>query len=86
MGYTIIKDNEVIARVVWDGITEWQYPFPYDEIVQDDTLQIGMKLIDGVWIMPERPENENIYAMSDEDWAAYIALLNEERSLINGNT
>ena len=53
MNYVIIHNNEVINKVIWDGETKFNYPFPYDEMIQSDELQIGMKLIDGVWIFEE---------------------------------
>lgn len=50
MKYAIIKNNEVINVIIWDGITAFHYPFDYDEMIQSDELQIGMKFINGVWI------------------------------------
>ena len=49
MKYAIIKNNEVINVIQYDGISEFTYPFAHDEMIQSDDLQIGMKLIDGVW-------------------------------------
>ena len=49
--YAIIKNNEVINVIIWDGKIKFEYPFDYDEIIQSNELQIGMKLIDGNWIM-----------------------------------
>ena len=51
MRYAIIKNNEVINVIIWDGKTKFEYPFDYDEMMQSNELQIGMKLIDGNWIM-----------------------------------
>ena len=51
MKYAIIKNNEVINVIIWDGKTKFEYPFDYDEMIQSNELQIGMKLIDGNWIM-----------------------------------
>lgn len=53
MKYAIIKNNEVINVIIWDGKTKFEYPFDYDDIVQSNELQIGMILIDGVWIQQE---------------------------------
>ena len=50
MKYAIIKNNEVVNVIIWDGVTPLKYPFDYDEMIQSDELQIGMKFIDGVWI------------------------------------
>ena len=49
MKYAIIHNDEVINVINWDGITPFQYPFEHDSMIQSDELQIGMKLIDGVW-------------------------------------
>ena len=51
MKYAIIKNNEVINVIIWDGKTPFHYPFEHDEMIKSDELQIGMKLIDGNWIM-----------------------------------
>ena len=53
MNYAIIKNNEVINVIIWDGITAFHYPFEHDSMVQSNELQIGMKLIDGVWKFEE---------------------------------
>ena len=53
MKYAIIHNDEVINVINWDGITPFQYPFEHDEMIQSDELQIGMKLIDGVWTIED---------------------------------
>ena len=53
MKYAIINKEEVINVINWDGITAFQYPFEHDSMVQSNELQIGMKLIDGVWKFEE---------------------------------
>lgn len=50
MKYAIIHNKEVINVINWDGVTPFEYPFDYDEMIQSDELQIGMKFINGVWI------------------------------------
>lgn len=56
MNWYITKDNEVINGIIWDGVTPFEYPFPHDEIIQSDELQIGMKRTEnGIWYMPEPP-------------------------------
>ena len=52
MRYAIINKEEVINVIEWDGKTKFEYPFDYDEIIQSNELQIGMKLIDGNWELP----------------------------------
>lgn len=46
MNYAIIKDNKVINRVVWDCASDWTYPFPHDEIREDEA---GLLAIGAVW-------------------------------------
>ena len=53
MKYVVIKNKEIINVIEWDGKTPFEYPFEHDEMIQSDELQIGMKLIDGVWIFEE---------------------------------
>ena len=52
MKYAIINNKEVINVINWDGVTHFEYPFDYDEMIQSEELQIGMKLIEGVWELP----------------------------------
>jgi len=51
--WVIIKDNYVINKVVWDGETEWTYPFPHDMILEDETGGPGI----GDWY----EETENLF-------------------------
>ena len=53
MKYAIINKDEVINVINWDGVTPFKYPFEHTKIVQSNELQIGMKLIDGVWKFEE---------------------------------
>lgn len=53
MRYAIINKDEVINVINWDGVTPFHYPFEHDDIVQSDELQIGMKLINGVWTVKD---------------------------------
>lgn len=59
MKYAIIKKDEVINVINWDGVTPFKYPFEHDSMVQSNELQIGMKLIDGVWKFEIIEETEN---------------------------
>lgn len=33
--WLVMKDNYVIDRVVWDGVTPWDYPFLHDYVMED---------------------------------------------------
>ena len=38
--WAIIKDGYVINRVAWDGITNWEYPFPHDLVIEDVNMNV----------------------------------------------
>lgn len=40
--WLVMKDSYVIARVVWDGVTPWIYPYDYDELVEDVEKEVGV--------------------------------------------
>jgi len=58
--YCIIKDGVVINVIVWDGATEFIYPFPHDSIIASDTAGIGWGYQDGEFIAPVAPEQDEI--------------------------
>jgi hypothetical protein len=51
--WLIIKDNYVINAIIWDGITQYQYPEPYDKMIEDVEQKVNI----GMWY----EENENIF-------------------------
>ena len=54
--WAVIRDDVVIDLVVWDGETEWQYPFPHDEMVEiteKKNIGIGWYWENGAWHVPE---------------------------------
>lgn len=54
MKHAIIKNNEVVNIIIWDGIKP--VTFPNDvTVVQSDTLAIGMKYDGTNWYMPVIP-------------------------------
>ena len=36
MNWAVIKDNYVIDYIIWDGVSSYTYPFPYDYLKQDN--------------------------------------------------
>jgi hypothetical protein len=40
--WVIIKSNYVIDAIIWNGIDTYQYPYPYDLMIEDTTLEIGI--------------------------------------------
>jgi hypothetical protein len=51
--WLIIKDNYVINAIIWDGITPYQYPEPYDRMIEDVEQAINI----GMWY----EETENLF-------------------------
>jgi hypothetical protein len=61
--WLIIKDNYVINTIVWDGVTEYQYPDPHDQMIEDVEEYINI----GMWY----EEAENLFYSPTgvpEDW------------------
>jgi len=60
--YSVLKANKIIDRVQWDGITEWEYPFDHDILVEGD-IPIGSTWdgenwqppVSNDWLHPDRP-------------------------------
>lgn len=40
--WLVMRGGYVIARVVWDGVTPWTYPYPHDELIEDVEKKIGI--------------------------------------------
>ena len=61
--WLIIKDNYVINAIIWDGVTEYEYPDPYDKMIEDVEEYINI----GMWY----EEAENLFYSPTgvpEDW------------------
>jgi hypothetical protein len=61
--WLIIKDNYVINAIIWDGVTEYQYPDPYDQMIEDVKEYISIEM----WY----EESENLFYSPigvPEDW------------------
>ena len=54
MKHAVIKNNEVINVILWDGITPITFPDDVT-VIQSDTLAIGMKYDGANWYMPIIP-------------------------------
>jgi hypothetical protein len=52
--YLIIKNNQVINTVVWDGVSEWAPPEGTTLEIALTHVGIGWTRVDGNWIAPER--------------------------------
>lgn len=54
-GYLVIKDNEVINAVVWDGVSDWTPPEGTTVELAPAHVGIGWTRVDGNWVAPEAP-------------------------------
>lgn len=54
MKHAVIKNNEVINVILWDGIKPISFPNDVT-VIQSDTLAIGMKYDGANWYMPVIP-------------------------------
>ena len=54
-GYLVIKDNEVINTVLWDGVSDWTPPEGTTVELAPAHVGIGWTRVDGEWIAPEPP-------------------------------
>ena len=53
--YLVIKDNEVINTVFWDGESDWTAPEGTTVELAPEGVGIGWKRVGGNWIAPEPP-------------------------------
>jgi len=56
--YLIIKQNEVINTVLWDGVSDWTAPDGTTAILAPEGVWIGWTLVDGDWVAPQPPAPE----------------------------
>jgi hypothetical protein len=40
--WAILKSNYVIDVIMWDGVTLYTHPFPYDTMVEDTEYTVGL--------------------------------------------
>ena len=53
--YLIVKDNEVINTVLWDGVSEWTAPEGTTAVIAPEGVGIGWTKSGSNWIAPEPP-------------------------------
>lgn len=75
--YLIIKNNEVINTIVWDGESEWTAPEGTSTQLAPAGVGIGWKRVDGNWIAPE-PQAEDPNKVSARAKLAALGLTEEE--------
>ena len=54
-GYLIIKDEQVINKVLWDGVSDWTAPEGTTAVIAPEGVGIGWTRVDGEWVAPEPP-------------------------------
>jgi hypothetical protein len=85
-GYLVIKDNEVINTVVWDGVSDWTPPEGTTAELAPAHVGIGWTRADGEWIAPEPPAapTPDPNKVSARAKLAALGLTDEEISAIVG--
>ena len=84
-GYLIIKDEQVINTVLWDGVSDWTPPEGTTVELAPAHVGIGWTRVGGNWIAPEPPPApvEDPNKVSARAKLAALGLTDEEiKSLI----
>ncbi len=53
--YLVIKDEQVMNAVVWDGVSDWTPPEGTTVELAPEGVGIGWTRVDGNWVAPEPP-------------------------------
>jgi hypothetical protein len=53
--YLVIKDEQVINTVVWDGVSDWTPPEDATVELAPAHVGIGWTRVGGEWVAPEPP-------------------------------
>ncbi len=85
-GYLIIKDEQVINTVLWDGVSDWTPPEGTTVELAPAHVGIGWTRVDGNWIAPEPPAAPTLDPAKESARAklAALGLTDEEISAIVG--
>jgi hypothetical protein len=85
-GYLVIKDNEVINTVLWDGESDWTPPEGTTVELAPPHVGIGWTRVDGNWVAPEPPPapTPDPAKVSARAKLAALGLTDEEISAIVG--
>ena len=65
--YAVIHKDKVINRIIWSGEGNWKYPFPHDELIEDNEgfYNIGMYFEEGQWHQPIPSEPTELELLLD---------------------
>ncbi len=88
-GYLIVKDEQVINAVVWDGVSDWTPPEGTTVELAPAGVGIGWTRVDGNWVAPEppalpEPEPEDPNKVSARAKLAALGLTEEEIAALVG--
>jgi len=85
-GYLVIKDEQVINTVLWDGVSDWTPPEGTTVELAPAHVGIGWTRADGEWIAPEPPPapTPDPAKVSARAKLAALGLTDEEISAIVG--
>ncbi len=85
-GYLIIKDEQVVNTVLWDGVSDWTPPEGTTAELAPAHVGIGWTRADGEWIAPEPPPapTPDPAKVSARAKLAALGLTDEEISAIVG--
>jgi hypothetical protein len=85
-GYLIIKDEQVINTVLWDGVSDWTPPEGTTAELAPAHVGIGWTRVDGNWVAPEPPAapTPDPAKVSARAKLAALGLTDEEISAIVG--
>ena len=84
--YLVIKDNQVINTVLWDGASDWTPPEGTTVELAPSHVGIGWTRVDGNWVAPEPPAAPTPDPVKESARAklAALGLTDEEISAIVG--
>ena len=84
--YLIIKDEQVINSVVWDGVSDWAPPEGTTVELAPANVGIGWARVSGEWVAPEPPPApvENPAKASAKAKLAALGLTESEISALLG--
>jgi hypothetical protein len=85
-GYLVIKDEQVINTVLWDGVSDWTPPEGTTVELAPAHVGIGWTRVDGNWVAPEPPPapTPDPAKVSARAKLAALGLTDEEISAIVG--
>lgn len=84
--YLVIKDEQVINTVVWDGVSDWTPPQGTTVELAPAHVGIGWTRVGGEWVAPEPPPApvENPNKVSARTKLAALGLTEEEIAALIG--